>query len=321
MTRRPQKHLPNGRECYYVAAPKVIYAAILFCLVFTGVGIFNFAPSLAPWFWKSVPCEVLEFRIDDDAEAKLPFTAKVRYRFEWRGSVHESTCVGIEGWKDAANPLELARRFGEARQTRCFLPDGLAENAVLLRPPPKWGGLAFVGFGTCVGWILIQANLSRNMPGTEVSRRILPVIALFFGTPGIVLTAGLSLPVWVESIQAVNWTETPATVVWSTVRTTRGSKSTNYSADICYEYRAAGKTWRNNRIRPGDASGFISSSARDLIAAYAPGFKTHCFVNPAQPDKAVLLASPGWAIFLTLFPLPFLAIGVFCAREAFRSRR
>lgn len=319
MTRRTRKNLSNEREGYYVAAPKVIFAAILFCLVFAGIGLFTFTPSLAPWFWKSVPCEVLEFRIEDNSEAKLPFAAKVRYRFEWRGSIHESTRVGIDGWKYASTPLALARRFGEARQTRCYLPQGLAENAVLLRPPPKWGSLAFVGFGTCVGWILIQAHRSRNLPGSEVSRRIMPVVALFFGAPGIVLTAGLSLPVWVGSIRAGNWTETPATVVWSTVRTTRGSKSTNYRADICYEYRAAGKTWRNNQIGPGDASGFTSSSDSDLVSAYPPGLETRCFVDPARPENAVLLASPGWAIFLTLFPLPFLAIGLLCAREAFRS--
>lgn len=321
MTRSSRRHPAGNSEGVYIAAPGVIYAAILFCLIFACVGAFTFVPSLVPWFWKALPCEVLRFEIEDHAKAKLPFSAQVLYRFEWQGTTHESTRVGIAGWKDAATPLTLAKRFSENRKTQCYLPDGFPENAVLFRPPPKWEGLFFVGFGVCMGWLLIQAHRSRDQPKRETAQRILPAVAVFFGTPGLAMTLGMSLPVWVESLEVRHWKKTPATVIWSEVRATRGDKSTNYRADICYEYQAAGKTWRNNRVRPGAASGSDNSSADGLASSYPAGLQTHCYVHPTRPERVVLLASPGWAVLLTLFPLPFLAVGMICVREAIRSRK
>lgn len=279
----------------------------------------GFIRSLAPWWWKPVPCEIIDIKVADHAESEIPFVVSVRYRFEWQGSVHESNRVGIEGWKDAATPLALVKTLTAAPRSHCYLPDGVPGHAVLLRTPPAWGNMSFIGFGFCVGWILIQAHLSRNRPGVEVSRRIMPAVAVFFGAIGVVLIMALSWPVWVESIQVRSWKETTATVAWSTVRTTRGAKSTSYHADICYEYQAAGRIWRNNQIRPGHADGFTEGAARKLVADHPPGSRTRCFVNPSRPEQGVLKQSPGWAVLLTLFPLPFLAIGLFCGWAAIRS--
>jgi hypothetical protein len=118
-----------------------------------------------------------------------------------------------------------------------------------------------------------------------------------------------------------NWKETPATVVWSTVRKKGEGKHTNHQADICYEYHAAGKTWRNNRLRPGNADGSRHAAARKLVSAHPPGSVTSCWIHPTKPERAVLSRSPGWAIFLTLFPLPFLIVGLMCARLAIRNFR
>ncbi|MES2439093.1 MAG: DUF3592 domain-containing protein [Verrucomicrobiota bacterium] len=322
MTRRSrQRPRAGASRDAHVAGPLVLYAGILFCLAFAAVGAHSVIRSLAPWFWKSVPCEVMRFEVEDHAHSALPFTASARYRFEWQGSLRESTRVGIEGWKNATPPLALARQFSEAPASRCYLPGGLPENAVLLRPPPRWTGLLFICFGACTGWILVQANRTRDLPQEEIARRILPAIALLFGGPGLAMTLGMSLPVWAESLQVLGWTDTPATVAWSVVRETRNSKSTHYRADICYEYRAAGKTWRNNSVRPGDVTGFFSSSAARLVASHPAGMRTRCHVHPTRPERALLLAGPGPAGLFTLFPLPFLAIGILCAGAAIRARK
>ena len=99
------------RSDIHVAAPWVIYAAMLFCGVFAGVGLFGFLPSVMPWFWRSVPCEVLDFEVHDDADAEWPFFMAARYRFEWNGEPRESRRIGIQGWKDARTPLELVGKF------------------------------------------------------------------------------------------------------------------------------------------------------------------------------------------------------------------
>ena len=183
------------------------------------------------------------------------------------------------------------------------------ENAVLFRPPPKWGNLFIIVFGVGVGWILFQANRTRNLPQQEVTKRVLPALALLFGLPGLLLVLNLSLPVWIESIEVLGWNETPARVVWSELRETRGTKSIKYHADICYEYQTAGQTWRNNRVRAGELTGPGYSAAVELERLFPVGQRTRCYVHPAHPERAVLLKWPGWALLSTLFPLPFLGVG------------
>jgi hypothetical protein len=314
-----RKEIPK-REGIQVADTPVIYAGIAFCMMVAGVGLFTFLSSIAPWFWESVPCEVLDFSVHDDPGLELPFSAEVSYRFEWEGRRRESSQVGVEGWKDARFPLEHMRKLSESPETVCYLPEGSPESAVLFRPQPKWGALYFIGFGVCMGCILYQAHRTRHLPKDEVMKRVLPPFALLVGLPGVLLTLTLSVPVWIELIQARGWTETPAGVVWSELRETRNRNSTNYRADVCYEYQIAGKTWRNNRVRTGFLPDTTLSAARGLQRSFPVGREILCYVDPTRPERAVLLKWPGWQLLLTLFPLPLLAIGLWVGREALRNR-
>lgn len=318
--RSPSRKAPSLHGGIQVAGAPVLYSAIAFCAVMAGAGLFSLLPSLSPWFWKPVPCEVLDIRVHDDSDLELPFSIGVRYRFQWHGSPRESSQVGIGGWKDARFPLEQMRKFSENPETVCYLPEGSPESAVLFRPQPKWGSVYFIGFGICMGCILFQADRTRHLPQNEVMRRVLPPFALLVGLPGVMLTLTLSVPVWIELIQVRGWNEKPAKVVWSELRETRNRNSTNYRADICYEYQMAGKTWRNNRIRTGFLPDTILSAARGLQRSFPAGREIRCYVDPIRPERAVLLKWPGWQLLLTLFPLPFLAIALWVGREALRKR-
>lgn len=311
---------PSKRGGIQVAGAPLIYAGIAFCMMFAGVGLFSFLPSIAPWSWKSIPCEVLSFTVHDDPDLDLPFTAAVRYRFEWEGAFLESDEVGVDGWREARIPLEHMRMFSEAPETVCYLPEGTPESVVLFRPQPKWGGLYFIGFGVCMSWILFRLDRTRHLPQDEVVKQVLPPVALLFGLPGLLLTAGLSVPVWIELIQVRSWNETRGRVVWSELRSTHNHKSSNYRAEICYEYETAGRIWRNNGVRAGSLTDTTRSAAREVLRSFPVGREIRCYVDPARPERAVLLKWPGWQALLTMFPLPFLAIGLWIGREALRKR-
>lgn len=319
-SKRPRKPPAVQAGQVFVGPPWAIYAALLFCAVFAVAGAVSVIGSLKPLLWTSVPCTILKFEAVDDPDADLPFTANARFQFEWNGTRHERRDLGIDGWKEARDPMQHWLGFQKHPGTVCYLPDGNPAKAVLFRPTAKWGGLAFVGFGLCVGFILIQAHRHRDAPGPELTQKILPAITVFFGGPGLILTLHLSLPVWLESIQVRSWKETPATVIWSETRTSSGAKhQTHYRADICYEYQAAGLIWRQNRIRPGNAQGSGLSAATQLVNHYPPGLKTFCRVDPKHPERALLESNPGWPLLLTFFPLPFLAVGILCLREMIRK--
>ena len=308
----------------YVASPRWIFVGVAFCAVFAAVGFAHFIPSLGPRFWKSLPCEVHEFEIVDDVASDEPFSARVRFGFEWEGAPREGTKLGREGWRKASAPIALAVGFAEDKAARCYLPDGTPGGAVLLRPPPKWGSLAFIGFGLCVGWILFQAHRNRQSEEADMAAAVMPTLALVFGTPGIVLLLILSLPTWRDQSMVGELVEVPATVVWSTVRTTQvsgkhGSRTKRW-ADVCYEYQLDGKTWRNNGMSFNRFEEISRSETDTVLDEYPPGRAITCWVHPSRPGVAVLRKDMGWSILFTLFPLPFVGVGFLCALSAWRGR-
>lgn len=323
------------RQGHYVASPRTLIFAGLFLLVFGAVGAWSFVRSLEPLTWKSVPCTVTQFTLTDDPKSDTPFGAEVKFRFEFEGHSYESTKLGIPGWKDSRDQILHFLKFekqgpvgpmaehrsmlnlGNRQQATCYLPNGKPGSAVLFRPPFNGTGLAFIGFAVLLGWILYQAHIHRDQSSDKLSRKLMPALALFFGTPGLFILVFLSLPVWIESIQVRSWKEIPAKVIWSEIRTQRNSKSTNYSADICYEYRVNGRKYRQNRIHPGNLDSAGSSFARELVQQHPVGVEVACWVHPKKPERSVLIPEPGWTLLWTLFPMPFLGIALYLIRSSF----
>lgn len=299
------------RQGHYVAPARTLIFAGLFLLIFGVVGAWSFIRSLEPLTWKSVPCTVTQFTLTDDPKSDTPFGANVEFRFELDGRTYQGSKLGIPGWKKSRDQIRHTQRFKNQQQATCYLPNGKPESAVLLRPSSQGAGLAFIAFAVIVGWILYQAHIHRDESTGKLSRKLMPALALLFGTPGLFMLFFLSLPVWIESIQVRSWKETPATVIWSEIRMKRNSKSTNYRADICYEYHANGRKFRQNQLYPGNLDGVGSSSAEKLVHEYPPGAVVTCHVHPQAPERSVLIPKVGWALLLTLFPLPFLGVGMY----------
>lgn len=304
---------------HYVAPPRILLLAAAFLTMFGGVGAWSFIRSLHPLLWKSAPCEVLVFNPTDDPKSIHPFGAEVRFRFESDGKQHEGNRLGIAGWKDARDQLGERRRFSLDGAATCYLPDGNPVNAVLYRPSPQTAGLAFVVFSGCFGWILYQAHRGRDLPTDALGAKVLPAVAILFGGAGLFMMFALSMPVWIETLQVRSWQEKPAKIVWSERRINNSGRNTTHTADICYSYEAAGKTWRNNGLYPGDLSAGNFGGSDSLIAAHPPGKIVTCRVNPERPERAVLFATPGWSVVWTLFPFPFLAVGGLVLKSIVRS--
>lgn len=315
----------------YVAPPRTLIFAGLFLLVFGVVGAWSFVRSLEPLTWKSVPCTVIQFTPNDDPKSDTPFGADVKFRFEIDGRSYESTKLGIPGWKDSRDQIRYLLEFeklwpvgslathravlkmSNQQQSTCYLPNGKPESAVLFRPSFDGAGLAFVAFAVIVGWILYQAHIHRDQNTDKLSRKLMPALALLFGTPGLFMLFFLSLPVWIESLQVRSWREIPATVNWSEMRVSSSggrNRSTNHNADICYEYEFKGRKWTQNQIYPGEIQGGNHGPAERLLTQYPAGAQVTCFVHPDKPERSVLIPEVGWAILWTLFPLPFITVGL-----------
>ncbi len=270
------------------------------------IGLVGFSRSLGPWLWKAVPCTLVEFKLTDEPLAKGPFSAAVRFEFEWRGQQVTGERLGRDGWKHSANPAAMAERFANNPKAFCYLPGSDPKEAVLLRPEPAWNYAVAIAVGGLFGWIILSAHRGRRLPPEQLSNSVLLPLSLMFGGAGFAMLIGLSLPLWSEAIQARGWHEAPATVAWAQLRTTRTSKGTSRSADICFQYHFAGASWRSSRSGPGHLP--LGGNASDVVSRHPPGTPTTCWVNPRHPAQAVLVREVGWYFLFTLFPLPFCAI-------------
>jgi hypothetical protein len=112
------------------------------------------------------------------------------------------------------------------------------------------------------------------------------------------------------SVTSRSWREVPCTVVSSEVGTHSGSKSATFSVDIVYEYETGGRTYRSTRygFLGGSSSGYDGKA--EIVAEHPPGSRCTCFVDPANPARAVLSRSLGGDFFFVLIPLLFVAVGL-----------
>jgi hypothetical protein len=117
----------------------------------------------------------------------------------------------------------------------------------------------------------------------------------------------IGLPVW-RTIESRSWDEVPCTIVASAVGTVDGGET--YSVDVTYEYEREGRTRRSSRYDFFEGTSSGVEGKQEVVATLPPGTRTVCWVDPADPDSAVLDRSPFPWLLIGCFPLVFVAIGV-----------
>ncbi len=134
------------------------------------------------------------------------------------------------------------------------------------------------------------------------------LFCLVFLLAGIGVSFPLVILPWQQSRAAEQWIEAPAEVIWSRVTSHRSDDGTTYGIDIFYRYEVDGVEHRSNRYDfiGGSSSGYQSKKA--VVDRYPPGHQFTCYVDPAQPERAVILRD-GSIGFWFLLPLAFIAFG------------
>jgi len=110
--------------------------------------------------------------------------------------------------------------------------------------------------------------------------------------------------------EARGWPETKCRVISSAVGSHDSDDGTTYSVDIVFEYQRHGVTLRSDSY---DFSNWSSSGYRgkkEIVDRYPAGSTTWCYVNPADPSRAVLDRSFRPVYLVGLFPLLFVGAGV-----------
>lgn len=280
--------------------------------------------------WAKVPCEVLRFDIRDDLRAEYPFNVELLFQYEFNGRSLSSRQLRPD-FKGSAHYEELAELRAEFLQEReragsfCRVnPENPLEAVLTTGGFQRWAGLLFAGFGGCFfAMMLTMARLRRrSLPQNEPVPGIMVPFGLLFTAAGVLMLWSMAVPSLVKFFRSGHWERTEATVIWSRVKSQRGSKGgTTYSPDIFYRYRWNGQEYRSNTLDcfPVSSSGYEGKQA--FVQKHLAGSVTSCLVNPEKPWQALLMREWSWSMLLVLFPLPFLVVGIGVLAWVVRKRR
>lgn len=131
-----------------------------------------------------------------------------------------------------------------------------------------------------------------------------------FGIAGGIAFYFLTLRPIVSILDARNWSETNCAIVSSLVAENHSSDGSTYSVEITYEYDVDWETYRGDRydFSIGSSSGYAGKA--EIVEAHPPGSERTCYVDPDDPNRSVINRSPGPFLWWSLFPVPFLAVGL-----------
>jgi Protein of unknown function (DUF3592) len=139
-------------------------------------------------------------------------------------------------------------------------------------------------------------------------------LVVFFSLFALVGAAGFWLatvkPV-LEIFAAHSWRQTSCIVLSSQVaESSGGSKGgTTYKPDVLYAYSVDGRSYQSRQYRFGDVYSSGREGKEKIVASLPPGTRTACWVDPADPSRAVIQRDLSPALLVGLFPLVFLALG------------
>jgi hypothetical protein len=143
----------------------------------------------------------------------------------------------------------------------------------------------------------------------------LMLFALPFAAVGVFMGGLTARTLWKASAMR-GWDEMPATILTAELETRRGSDSTTYEAVATYRYEVDGQTHTGSRVSIHSGADNVGSFHQDthnrLRRHLETGQPTVCYVNPRNPEDAVLDRSVRWGMisFFLVFALVFGGVGI-----------
>jgi len=146
-------------------------------------------------------------------------------------------------------------------------------------------------------------------PGSKPSAKGVAgcVLVVFMGLGGVG-TAVWTIPTAYRASDSRSWRETPCVILASKVGSHSG-KSTTYSIDVTYRYSVDGREYTSDAydLIPVSSSGY--GGKKEVVDRYPPGTRTICYVDPADPSRAILQRGFSAKLLLLLIPPVFVLIG------------
>lgn len=117
-----------------------------------------------------------------------------------------------------------------------------------------------------------------------------------------------AIPAW-KVVASRFWTPVDCEIVSSSVGRHSGDSGPTYSIDVRYRYRFEGAEFLGDRYEflGGSSSGY--DGKQEVVDALPEGSMTTCYVDPDDPNEAVLYRGFSWVYLFALLPLVFIVVG------------
>lgn len=139
----------------------------------------------------------------------------------------------------------------------------------------------------------------------------LRLFASIFIIAGVSTTWFIALKPWLESLDAASWPQVSCKIEIAKVTSHRGSKGgVTYGIDVLYRYEFEGRKYSSDRYNFSTGKSSSRDWREEAVRKLRSSKNPVCYVNPADPNKAVLATKIGNEIWFGLIPLIFLFSGL-----------
>jgi len=141
------------------------------------------------------------------------------------------------------------------------------------------------------------------------------VVGVLFGLPFFLMG---SIFCWMGGLHPLfkalgsgDWPEVPCVITHSEVDYHPGDDGATYSVDINFRYTLEGRTFTGGSYDFSSGSSSGESGKRKVVGRYPVGRETVCYINPSDPQEAVLSRKiPGMVWFVIPFSSIFILVGL-----------
>lgn len=332
---RFRHRVQSGRSSKPLTAAGLV-SSTLFGLVFAGFAVVMGAIVLkdhradqAMLAWEPVPCTIVKSSIETVGEGEYSFSAE--YTYERGGRAYSGYRYSRNSdafvFDKVSEKAPLLKRYPVGIVAMCYVNPENTADSVLVRGDGgfPWSMLLFlvpfvvvglgIVFGPWIAWARRRRASGFESPTrkNEASKRGGRFIMMIFGLMFVGAGAGVgyaTLPSLTQWRASSGWTEVPAVVTASAVRSSRGDDSTTYRPYIAYVYTVDGREYEGDRYDfwSVSSSGYEGKAA--IVREHPVGREIRVYVDPADPALSVIKREAGWGIlFPTLFPLIFMVVG------------
>jgi hypothetical protein len=268
--------------------------------------------SAATYTWQPVSCQIVESEVRESSYP-APWFAYLRYTWSIGESVRSSR--PFHTYREA---VLYTHRWPAGSRATCYFDARDPAAALLERKSTGFVFLLFlpipllfmlIGAG---GFYIVVFRVQpkprvRHLPSPTAGRRAIAAVLMIIGS--VLFLAFVLYPLR-HVIAARSWRAQECKILRSEIRRYTGSKgSDGYSPEIFYSYAVDDHEHRSDTHNFFEySSGW--ASARNLTNGYRPGSNVACYVNPADPDEAVLNRDPSFGWLIGLLPLALFAVGV-----------